>query len=313
MARGESQTGTPLVSVFMPTFNGEAFVAETLDSVLGQTYEHLELIVVDDASVDATAEIVQNRAAADPRVRLVRKTSREGPCRARNDALQLARGPLLCWMDQDDLWMASKLEEQVRLMSERADVGLLYTYFDAFDSDTGRLLDWPDGRRDLEGDVLADLFAIGCFIGSITTMFRRAALGTPPRVRERDFSFGDDYDLWLTIALDWQVARIPKVLAAYRRHSDNESTRTATETNVSLRLAELLREFLDEHPDARRQLGPSARRALAWHTLLGARFEASRGRPGAAGALVGRALTLDPLSPARTRLASRPPAVHGRV
>jgi glycosyltransferase involved in cell wall biosynthesis len=255
----------PLVSVIMATHDAAEFIGETLDSVLGQSYGPLELVVVDDCSTDGTADMVAGYAERAPqRMRWVRKGVREGPCRARNDALALARGPLVCWADHDDLWEPTKVEEQVRLLEARPDVGLVYSYLDAFDSDTGEPVHWPDGRRDFEGDVLAELLRLGCFIGSITTMFRREALDRRGgRLRERDFSIGDDYWLWLTIALDWQVARIPRVLARYRRHAGNESARVASEIDFRRWRADLVAEFLGEFPEARAHLDRDDRAALA--------------------------------------------------
>jgi len=300
----------PLVSVFVPTYNGARFIGRTLESVLGQTHENLELIVVDDCSLDGTADVVESYAAGDSRVQLLRKQHREGPCRARNAALARARGSLLCWLDQDDLWMPTKVREQVSLMSQQPDLGLVYTYFDAFDSETGDIIDWPDGRRDFEGDVFAPLFVLGCFIGSITTMFRRDAVrGSTVRLRERDFSFGDDYHLWLMIALDWRVARIPRSLAAYRRHASNESARLTSESNVELRILALLNEFVEEHPQARNRLGHLERVGFAWHTLLAARHESRQGRRRQAAHLILRALAREPAILARTRLGTRAPAV----
>jgi glycosyltransferase involved in cell wall biosynthesis len=255
----------PLVSVIMATHDAAAFVGDTLDSVLGQTYGRLELVVVDDRSTDGTADVVAGYAERAPdRVRLVRKDVREGPCRARNEALALTRGPLVCWADHDDLWEPTKVEEQVRLLEARPDVGLVYSYFDAFESESGARLHWPDGRRDFEGDVLAELLLTGCFIGSITTMFRREAFDRRGgRLRERDFSIGDDYWLWLTIALDWQVARIPRVLAHYRRHAGNESARVAAEVDFRRWRADFVAEFLGAFPEARSHLDRNDRSALA--------------------------------------------------
>jgi glycosyltransferase involved in cell wall biosynthesis len=249
----------------MSTYNAAPFVGEALESVLDQSYDALELIVVDDCSSDDTVEIVAGYADRLPqRMRWKRKEAREGPCRARNDALALARGSLVCWMDHDDLWMPTKVEEQVRVLEQRPAAGLVYSYFDAFDSSTGELLPWPDGRRDLDGDLLADLLLIGCFIGSVTTMFRREALDRRGgRLRDRDFSIGDDYYLWLTIALDWQVAAIPRVLALYRRHPGNESTRAASEVDFDRWRLGLIQEFLDEFPEARKRLGLRNRVAVA--------------------------------------------------
>jgi teichuronic acid biosynthesis glycosyltransferase TuaG len=291
----------------MATHDGGRFLRPAIDSVLSQTHRAIELIVVDDCSSDDTAQIVESYLRSDPdRVRLLRKTVREGPCKARNQALDLARGPLICWLDQDDVWLPTKVAEQAQLLAERPDVGLLYSYFDAFDSDSGATIAWGDSRRDFEGDVLAELFVIGCFIGSITVMFRRSALERRHiRLRERDFSLGDDYYLWLTIALDWQVARIPRVLARYRRHTGNESARMAAAQNVDAWRVDLLREFLAEYPEANERLGGRRDVGLAWHALRGAHFEARARRPARALALAARAVAWSPSTVLRTRLGTR--------
>jgi glycosyltransferase involved in cell wall biosynthesis len=301
----------PLVSALMASHNAAEWVGESIDSVARQSYPNLELIVVDDCSAQPTVDALRRSAARHPElVRLVLKTNREGPCRARNDALRLARGSLLCWLDHDDLWLPSKVEEQVRLLRHRPEVGLVYTYFDAFDSESGRILHWPDGRRDDEGDILAALFREGCFIGSVTTMFRRAALDRRGvTLRERDFSFGDDYYLWLTIALDWQVARIPSPLALYRRHGANESTRLATEFNTNLWLVDIQREFLQEFPEAAERLGSELRASQFWHTLNAAHLEAGRRRRLRAARLALLALVRDPRTALTTRMGTRPAAL----
>jgi glycosyltransferase involved in cell wall biosynthesis len=292
----------PSVSVLMATYGGARYLRPAIDSVLGQTHEALELIVVDDCSPDDTVSIVEEYARAEPdRVRLLRTSVRAGPCRARNRALEVARGPLVCWLDQDDVWLETKVAEQVQLMTARPEVGLVYSYFDAFDSDSGAIVESGDSRRDIEGDVLAELFLFGCFIGSLTTMFRRAALERRDvRLRERDFSLGDDYYLWLTIALDWQVARIPHVLARYRRHPGNESSRVAAESNVAAWRVGLLREFLIEFPEAVPRLGPRRRVALAWHTLVAMQFELRAHRRLAALRLGAQALGWSPRTALRT-------------
>lgn len=264
--------GSPFVSVVIACHQGEAFLPASLESALAQTHSRLEVVAVDDASNDATPEILDAYAKEHPeRVVVVHREATEGPCRARRLGFERARGDFLCWLDQDDIWQPDKVERQLAVMNEQPDVGLVYSYFDAFDSDTGTTIPWPDGRRDHEGDVLEQLFVEGCFIGSITTMVRRTALSTRGlQIRDRDFSFGDDYYLWLSLALDWKVARIPRVLAHYRRHAGNESARLARERNVHLARVALLREFVSEYPDARARLGPARRLAIGRHYGLAA-------------------------------------------
>ena len=285
----------PLVSVIMPTYEGAAFVGETIESVLAQTYEPIEIVAVDDASTDGTPEIV---AAYGERVRLERGRERVGPTRRRNEALSLARGELIAWLDQDDLWLPEKTERQVEVMLARPEVGLVYTGYEAFDDETGETIPWRDRDSEAEGDVLVPLFVRGCFVGSLTALFRREVLTRRSlRLRETDFSFGDDYYLWLALSLDWQVARIDEVLARYRRHRENESTRLSG-TNFHLKRIALLREFLSEFPEAETRLGKWRRRGLAEHYLKAAGFESERSRLRSALAL-GRAATLAPRYTAR--------------
>jgi glycosyltransferase involved in cell wall biosynthesis len=284
----------PLVSVIMAAYNGEALIGESIDTVLAQTYEPIELVVVDDCSTDGTADVVEAYAKHHPdRIRLERKSSREGPCRRRNDALDLARGELIAWLDQDDLWFPEKTERQVEALLARPEVGLVYSGYEAFDSESGDTLVWRERETEAEGDVLIPLFVRGCFIASLTAVFRREVLTRRRmRLRETDFSFGDDYYLWLALSLDWQVALVDEVLARYRRHGQNESIRLGG-TNFHQRRIELLREFVADFPEAKQRLGPWRRRGLARHYVRAANFEAASSRLRAAVPLV-RALALAP-------------------
>ncbi|HMI99787.1 MAG TPA: glycosyltransferase [Gaiellaceae bacterium] len=272
-------TERPLVSVIMPAYNGVELVAESIESVLAQTYDPIELVVVDDASTDGTPDVVAQYAERHPdRVRLEQKSSRLGPCRRRNDALDLARGELVAWLDQDDLWLPEKTERQVEVLLARPEVGLVYSGYEAFDSESGETLSWRDRESEAEGDVLVPLFVRGCFVASLTALFRRDVLARRHlRLRETDFSFGDDYYLWLALSLDWQVARLDEVLARYRRHPRNESSRLS-ETNFHLRRIELLRDFVADFPEAAPKLGPWRRRGIAGHYLRAAAFEATTSR-----------------------------------
>jgi hypothetical protein len=273
----------PLVSVIMAAYNGAALIGESIESVLAQTYDRIELVVVDDCSTDGTADVVEAYAKQHPdRVRLERKRERRGPCRRRNDAIDLARGELIAWLDQDDLWLPEKTERQVEVLLARPEVGLVYSGYEAFDSESGDTLPWRERETEAEGDVLIPLFVRGCFVASLTALFRREVLTRRSmRLRETDFSFGDDYYLWLALALDWQVARVDEVLARYRRHARNESSRLGG-TNFHLLRIKLLREFIGDFPEAVPRLGPWRRRGIARHYLRAADFEAASSRVWAA-------------------------------
>jgi glycosyltransferase involved in cell wall biosynthesis len=290
----------PLVSVLMASHNAAEWIGESIDSVLAQTYPDVELVVADDASTDETPAIVSGYADRHPdRVRLVRARERAGPIRRRNDALDAARGSLLAWLDHDDVWLPAKLEKQVAVIQERPEVGAVYTGYEAFDADTGAVVPWRDESLEAEGDVLADLFVKGCFIASLTVLFRREGIERRgARFREAEFSFGDDYFLWLVLALDWQFARVNEVLARYRRHAANESTRLSASNYHEARVR-LLRDFLAQFPEARGRLGPAVGAGLAGHYLDAAAFEYARGEKMRARRLLLHAFAASPRQTAR--------------
>ena len=117
-----------LVSVIIPAFNAAANIRQTLNSVLAQTYQEIEVIVVDDGSSDATSAIVEEFVARDPRFQLVRQ-SNAGVGAARNTAIRKARGKYIAPLDADDFWFPEKLEKQVACIEQCGDeTGLVYCW-----------------------------------------------------------------------------------------------------------------------------------------------------------------------------------------
>lgn len=125
-------TNTALVSVVVPTFNRAYCIENTIESALAQTYDHLELIVIDDGSSDGTEELILSRYGADPRVRYVFQPNC-GVSRARNHGIRLARGEFIALLDSDDIWEPWKLELQIAVMNHLPHVGMVWTDMAAVD------------------------------------------------------------------------------------------------------------------------------------------------------------------------------------
>lgn len=106
----------PLISIIMPCYNAEQFVAESIDSVLAQTYQNWELVVTDDNSSDSTPEIVRNYCEKDNRIKLYLPGIHQGIAQTRNHSLSKANGRFVAFLDNDDLWVPTKLEHQVQFM-----------------------------------------------------------------------------------------------------------------------------------------------------------------------------------------------------
>ncbi|MCS3507917.1 glycosyltransferase family 2 protein [Achromobacter sp. JUb104] len=206
----------PLVSIVMPAFNAQRFIAEAIRSVLAQTYSNWELLVVDDSSTDDTAQIVKAFQQGEDRIRYRRSASNMGVVNSRNLALDTARGEYVAFLDADDVWETFKLDRQVAFMEE---TGVAISYGDYVRMD-------GDGRE--LGKVLApevvryERLLRSNFIGNLTGIFRRVDLAG---LRFED-SKHEDYLFWLRALGQVEVARATpssEPLARYRVSSSSMS------------------------------------------------------------------------------------------
>jgi glycosyltransferase involved in cell wall biosynthesis len=202
----------PAVSVVIPAHNAAPWLAETLRSVLDQTYRDLEVIVVNDGSTDDTQDVI---ASFGQRIYCVEQTNQGLPA-ARNTGIRSARGDWIALLDADDLWLPDKLERQMELVKNVPT--LKWTYCDAymFDDATGTTTSTLSaGRRLPDGDILRPLF-LGNFIGTPTTVIRRDVFDNVGMLDETLVPCGEDWDLWLRIAAHYQVGVVRLPLARYR-------------------------------------------------------------------------------------------------
>jgi glycosyltransferase involved in cell wall biosynthesis len=203
----------PTVSVVIPAFNADAFIGETIRSVLAQTRRDLEIFVVDDGSSDTTREIV---AAFGPPVRLLQQ-QRGGPARARNAGARASAGTWLAFLDADDLWTPDKLERQV---DRAVETGAAMVVTDRINiGDRGSL---PQRQSDIQpladGDIFEALLA-GNFITTSTVLLRRDAFEAAGGFGEDPvLPPAEDWDFWLRVAHDHRVAACPEPLVYYRHH-----------------------------------------------------------------------------------------------
>ncbi len=207
----------PLVTVVVPTYQGEAFVRATIDSVLAQTFTDYELVVSDDGSTDGTLAIV---ASYGDRLRLVKQRNR-GVAAARNHAASAARGEFLAFLDHDDLWEPEMLATLVPMLREDPELGLVYS--DALVIDKQGVVRGRRGRflRYHHGDVFDHLLH-GNFIPVETTLMRTALYRDLGGCDEA-LRYLEDYELCLRVARASRVGFHPGPLARYRVHDHNLS------------------------------------------------------------------------------------------
>ncbi len=260
-----------LVSVVTASYNMGGYIAETLDSLLGQDYPHVESIVIDDGSTDDTAQVLE-RYAGDPRVRVVRQAN-AGQTVAKNHGIREARGEFIAFCDADDVWEPHKLSRQIPRFREGDDIAVVYSLISCMDGG-GRPT--PCFKMEhFEGRVTAPLL-IDNFIPFPSVVVRASVLREMGGFDE-SLSMSIDYDLWLRISVKYRFALVPEKLARYRLWAGQMSHKTGERLDNFMRL---LDRFLRENPGAatRREID----RAYAhvhvtrgyWHAREGRRAEA---------------------------------------
>ncbi len=186
----------PFVSVVLPVWNGERFVREAIDSLLAQTYTEYEAILIDDASTDATGEILQSYAS-DSRFRVIHRTQNGGCSAGRNDAIAIARGEWIAFIDADDKWMPDKLQKQVELIKSEPNVRLVFTN-GLTCQESGELVPfYSRPKRFPDGDVFLKLLRSDRFFTS-SVMVRRQDVIDCGWFRI-DLARAEDYDLWIRL------------------------------------------------------------------------------------------------------------------
>lgn len=200
-----------LISIITPVYNAERFIQETIDSVQKQTYQHWELILVDDCSQDQSAEIIRRASQSDQRIKLITLSENSGAAVARNCGLQAARGTYIAFIDSDDQWMADKLSLQLQFMQDH---GYVFTYTDlALVDEAGQIIKDKVGvPAHLTYTDLLKNTAIACS----TVMINRQAVGDfqMPLVRK-----GQDTATWLMLMRERKIEAygLDRVLNHYRQ------------------------------------------------------------------------------------------------
>jgi teichuronic acid biosynthesis glycosyltransferase TuaG len=216
--------GNDLVSVIMPAYNAEKYLAEAIESVIRQEYTSWELIVVDDGSTDNTAAIIKNYAAKDNRVRYMQQPH-HNQARARNTGLLQASGELIAFLDADDIWMPDKLRLQVEVMhSFPVDL----TFSDGYFFETGPEQDLQkkigikygkySGQQGVNDFLAANRIPLMTALARKTSLERVSNFSESPGIHE-------DYDLWLRMLINGDTfLGINSCLAYYRTHAASSSS-----------------------------------------------------------------------------------------
>lgn len=268
-----------LVSVVTATYNMAGYIAETLDSILGQDYANIESIVIDDGSTDNTLEVLQPYLETG-RVRVVRQEN-SGQTVAKNRGIAESRGEFIAFCDADDTWRADKLTLQLAAFDLDPNIAVVFSDINCIDGN-GDHYEIPPMQR-VGGKITADLLKDN-FIPFPTSMARAEVLEAVGGFDE-SLSMSIDYDLWLRISVDHLMHHIPEPLANYRIWEGQMSKKLGERLdNFFL----LLDRFLTAHPNCVTE----AEKDRAWAHALVTRgqWHAEEGRKSEAMGDYGRAM-----------------------
>ena len=230
----------PRVSVLVPVYNGQAYLAEALESALAQSYRSFEVIVVDDGSTDASASIARMYAyRSNGRLRVVTQANAGLPA-ARNAAMAAARGEFFALLDADDVWLPNHLAHAVAALDADPAVGLVHANIERIDG-SGRSIGVPLRFWRLQDDPFKALALRHEHVSCPTAVFRRACVDAVGGFDLQFTGLGcEDRDLWLRIAEGWKLRYLDAVSARYRVHGKNMSGNRERMGQARKRLVEKL-------------------------------------------------------------------------
>ncbi|MDX6188203.1 glycosyltransferase family A protein [Flavobacterium sp. Fl-318] len=219
---------TPEISVIMPVYNAGNFLAESIESILKQTFTNFELIILNDKSTDNSLEVISNYQRNDSRIIIINKDINVGPANLRNEGLKIAKGDFIALMDADDIALPTRFEKQIAVLKNNPEIGVCGTWFTFFGSKKNKLI-----KHSEKPDAIKISFLHSCVIGNPTVMLRKTALNNAQF--ENEYVPVEDYDLWSRLSAKTAFYNIPESLLDYRQHDNNISKTKIDNVNRSVR------------------------------------------------------------------------------
>lgn len=253
----------PKISVVIPAYNAMAYLPQTMETVLNQTFDDLEVLVVNDGSLDGTEEWVSQ--IKDSRVKLICQENK-GLSGARNTGIKNAEGEYIAFLDADDLWEATKLEKQANCLDNNPEVALVYTWTALINQQgisTGRVF-----ANHAEGNVWEALTQRNLIECGSVAMVRRCCFETVGVFDQNLLSYVEDWDMWLRIATSYPFKVIKEALVYYRQHSTSASKNwTAMEKSFCMVIEKAFQDAPEHLQYLKSRSYGCANLCLAWKPL----------------------------------------------
>ncbi len=206
----------PLVSVIVPSYNHEKYILQTIESIVNQTYENIELIVIDDGSKDDSVSILKNLEKEYNFTLITREN--KGLCETLNEGISIANGKYIAVCASDDIYLENKIKTQVDFMENNSDFALCYSKVISFNNDGEKKYTKSDKCK--SGYIFYDLLKTN-FIPAVTQMYKKDIFDIIGNFDKTLWI--EDWDMLLRISYKYQIGFIDEYLAMYRNHDTNIS------------------------------------------------------------------------------------------
>lgn len=198
-----------LVSVVMPVYNAAPYLQKAVESILSQTYQNIELIIIDDGSTDDSMALIRN--FKDKRIQRIEFNENKGIVEALNTGMQAAKGEFIARMDADDISLSNRIAQQVNYLQKNKNVGILGTQYQAINGKSRKL---PLTHQ----EICWHLLNASPFVHP-SVMFRSSFIKNLPVIYNKEFEFAEDLELWVRASAQTELANLPAQLIQYRFHN----------------------------------------------------------------------------------------------
>lgn len=220
----------------MPVYNGQEYIKLAIESILTQSFEDFELLIINDGSGDGSVAIIEK--FEDPRIRLLHNQANKGLVFTRNRGFEEAKGDYFAILDCDDWAYPQRLEKQVNFLDKNPDFGLIASSVELIDANRKSIGQW---KYKLNPEFIAPTLLFHNYFAQSSVMLRTSIKGLTYR---KEFPLAEDYDLWCRIAKEFKVWTLPEVLIQYRIHDQNISKTQAEKIKKASKL--ILKNQLEE-------------------------------------------------------------------
>lgn len=207
------------ISVLMPVYNAEKYVGQAIESILEQTFKNFELIIIDDASTDASYNVIQKYAKKDKRIKVFKNTHNQGIGANRNRLVKLASGKYIAWQDADDISLPTRLAKQYQFMENNPQVGICGAWIQFFNEEG----DFAIRKYAAEDSNLRKTVFSYSPVAQPVAILRKEIFKNNNYFYDNTLSPVEDLDMSFKIGERWQFANLQEILLKYRQHSNNSS------------------------------------------------------------------------------------------